>query len=277
MCSSPCVHVPKWLSIILMGWVKRRLRSPRHGSCVPWPLRGFSSCLRTLGVGGFAGELDSIHPAGDRFFARRFSIGNHWTNTDDRWLMMDDRWSMIDEWWLVNDDEWWMIMIRRGCVIKAELMSIGNKKQTTLIDLRDGFGDSTCISTFPGPHFVYSHSTGGMVAFLSLNRALLTKWDKLVGVIYSAPLIRQVELSGETCIAASLAECCIYKKKTCLDTLDTCTDLEPKTHTQQVPRGWIWIFPSGGLQDILDFSALKFRSAEFISALKFRSAEFILL
>lgn len=28
-------------------------------------------------------------------------------------------------------------MIRRGCVIKAELMSIGNKKQTTLIDLRD--------------------------------------------------------------------------------------------------------------------------------------------
>jgi len=30
-----------------------------------------------------------------------------------------------------------MIMIRRGCVIKAELMSIGNKKQTTLIDLRD--------------------------------------------------------------------------------------------------------------------------------------------
>jgi len=66
------------------------------------------------------------------------------------------------------------------------------------------------IVSLQGPHFVYSHSTGGMVAFLSLNRALLTKWDKLVGVIYSAPLIRQ-----PSCIAKpiywcpGLADCCL--------------------------------------------------------------------
>eukprot|EP00434_Breviolum_minutum_P024575 symbB.v1.2.021708.t1/scaffold1892.1/size96974/5 len=66
------------------------------------------------------------------------------------------------------------------------------------------------IVSLQGPHFVYSHSTGGMVAFLSLNRALLTKWDKLVGVIYSAPLIRQPSFIAKPMYwCPGLADCCL--------------------------------------------------------------------
>ena len=68
-----------------------------------------------------------------------------------------------------------------------------------------------------------------------------------------------------TCIAASLAECCIYKKKHVLMILDACTDPEPKTHTQQVPRGESEFSLQEDYRTYWIFAALKFRSAEFIS------------
>ena len=50
---------------------------------------------------------------------------------------------------------------------------------------------------------------------------------------------------------ALLAECCIYNKKTCLDTLDTCTDLEPQGCESEFPlqRDYrtYWIFQHSSL------------------------------
>ena len=52
------------------------------------------------------------------------------------------------------------------------------------------------ISPSTGPHYVYSHSTGGMVALLALNKGLAQQWEKLKGVVYASPLIMRLGLGG---------------------------------------------------------------------------------
>lgn len=142
---------------------------------------------------------------------------------------------MIDEWWLVNDDEWWMIMIRRGCVIKAELMSIGNKKQTTLIDLRD----AGMALEIPPAFLCFQDLT------LFIPTPLVAWWpfwawiERLRNGISWLESFTQLHSLGRWFFAAErpcrdmhrLLNAVFTRKNTCLDTLDTCTDLEPKTHT----------------------------------------------
>lgn len=48
------------------------------------------------------------------------------------------------------------------------------------------------ISLPAGPHYVFCHSTGGMVTLLALNKGLAKQWEKLKGVVYSAPLIKRL-------------------------------------------------------------------------------------
>jgi len=50
-----------------------------------------------------------------------------------------------------------------------------------------------------GPHYVFCHSTGGMVTLLALNKGLAKQWEKLKGVVYSAPLIKRL---GQRCLGA---------------------------------------------------------------------------
>eukprot|EP00435_Cladocopium_sp_Y103_P037232 s907_g9.t2 len=68
----------------------------------------------------------------------------------------------------------------------------------------------------PRPHYVYCHSTGGMVTLLALNKGLVKQWDKLKGVVYSAPLIKSPSCLATGPVAAKpilwcpgLADCCL--------------------------------------------------------------------
>lgn len=142
--------------------------------------------------------------------------GDSLLETIGQTLMIDDWWMMIGEWWLVIDDEWWMIMIRRGCDIKAELMSIGNKKQTTLIDLRDAgmaleipsaflrFQDLTLFIPTPlvawWPFWAWIVRLRNGISWLESFTQLhsLGRW-----------FFQRRDMQRH----ASLAECCIYKKK----------------------------------------------------------------
>ena len=54
------------------------------------------------------------------------------------------------------------------------------------------------IMPLSGPHYIYCHSTGGLITFLALER-LAEKWPQLRGVVFSAPLIRRHMNSCDIC------------------------------------------------------------------------------
>jgi len=58
-----------------------------------------------------------------------------------------------------------------------------------------------------GPHFVFSHSTGGLVLFLSMDGGLPGKWAKLKGVVYQAPLLRLAGPMAQVYCCPSCAYC----------------------------------------------------------------------
>mmetsp|Transcript_67632 Transcript_67632/g.197950 ORF Transcript_67632/g.197950 Transcript_67632/m.197950 type:complete len:332 (+) Transcript_67632:94-1089(+) len=81
---------------------------------------------------------------------------------------------------------------------------------TSMDDLVKCFTDFVRAKVVPkaGPHFVYAHSTGALVAFLAMDHGLFAKWDKLKAVVYSAPLLRQPSSAGKTLYACpGLASC----------------------------------------------------------------------
>jgi len=66
------------------------------------------------------------------------------------------------------------------------------------------------VISMEGPHYVFCHSTGGMVTLLALNKGLAKQWEKLKGVVYSAPLIKsRSPLAGPILCCPGLADCCL--------------------------------------------------------------------
>lgn len=67
-----------------------------------------------------------------------------------------------------------------------------------------------------GPHYVYCHSTGGLVTLLALDRGLHAKWPKLSAVVYWAPLIRQPSAIAQPLYCCpTVAGCCLSCGLTC--------------------------------------------------------------
>lgn len=52
------------------------------------------------------------------------------------------------------------------------------------------------LAELAGAHYIYCHSTGGLITLLALE-TLASKWDKLQGVIFSAPLIRRSQKESQ--------------------------------------------------------------------------------
>lgn len=76
------------------------------------------------------------------------------------------------------------------------------------------------VISMEGPHYVYSHSTGGMVALLALNKGLAQQWEKLKGVVYASPLIMSRSPLAKPILACpGLADCCL---SSCLCCCGTC-------------------------------------------------------
>lgn len=65
------------------------------------------------------------------------------------------------------------------------------------------------VCPLAGAHYIYCHSTGGLITLLALE-TLASKWDKLQGVIFSAPLIRQPSpIAQPMYCCPTLSTCCL--------------------------------------------------------------------
>jgi len=69
------------------------------------------------------------------------------------------------------------------------------------------------VAPTPGPHFLYAHSAGGLVAFLALDRGLQDTWTSLESVVYSAPLFGSLDALAK--VAYVIPRCLLCCTRCC--------------------------------------------------------------
>merc|ERR1712232_1133394 len=105
------------------------------------------------------------------------------------------------------------------------------------------------VTSKPGKHFIYCHSTGGTIVFAALDRGLAAKWSNLKAVTYSAPLLRQPGAIAKPlyCCPTSVGCCltCGLACGTCCKVpgvkdgqLSTYRALEKASHADPLYWGW---------------------------------------
>ena len=92
------------------------------------------------------------------------------------------------------------------------------------------------VAPLEGPHYIYSHSTGGTVTFLALEEGLQHKWPNMKAVIYSAPLVRQEQcLVQPAYLCPSCTLCSLGCVLGCCGTCCAIPAVELKTLTSYEP------------------------------------------
>ena len=192
-----------------MSAFPQRLRGLWHGPFGSRPFGGLPRCLWAPGTGGTAELLESIHFGGGDLHGRTSDQREHAKSTGTRTMLPSEEfqvWSHFS-WPYMNCmsfercSQSTLKTVQGACtslhIFSSKSVDEGWRTIQT-VSAQDAVHLSA--SNKPtGPHYVFCHSTGGMVTLLALNKGLAKQWEKLKGVVYSAPLIKRL---GQRCLGA---------------------------------------------------------------------------